>query len=122
MKQTRDYWLSREFSDNSSFPYGIARSGDFTIRQSEILNTKGALISALIKNEVLDPNSEDRRLKKSILANGSGQDEIAATWLMYSRLKLKNRIIQSLHMRQQAVNDDFDDDEVLDIDLEMTGS
>jgi uncharacterized protein YifE (UPF0438 family) len=116
MKQKREYWLSREFSDDSFFPYGIARSGDFTIRQSEILETRGELISALIRGKVLDLNIKDRGLKKSILENDSEQGEVAATWLKYLRLKSKSQTVQSLHTCQQVANDDFED-EFLNDDL-----
>ncbi|MCW8877475.1 MAG: DUF413 domain-containing protein [Kangiellaceae bacterium] len=56
---SRTYWSNRRFADPKKFPYGFSRSGEFSVAQSELLERKGALWTALLSGWVLDPTKED---------------------------------------------------------------
>ncbi len=57
--RSRCYWLGKKFSDNKKFPYGFSRSGVFSLNQSEVLESKGCLMQALLNGVVENPSRED---------------------------------------------------------------
>ena len=48
---TRESLLKRSFNDFRNYPYGFARSGDFSIRESDALTQYGCLITALLNGD-----------------------------------------------------------------------
>jgi len=64
----RDQIMKKPFNDFKNYPYGFARSGDFSIRESELLAKHGSLIAALMSGE-LEPESAE---EQSLLAVARG--------------------------------------------------
>ncbi|WP_196139984.1 DUF413 domain-containing protein [Aliikangiella sp. G2MR2-5] len=110
----RDYWLSRRFQDPRRYPYGIARSGDFTIAQSEMLERNGNLIEALLKGEVENPNEEDIQLKDAILKGDIQFSPLVQTWLKYSTTHHTKISISSSAKSEEDTDDDWVDEDPLD--------
>ncbi len=112
---TREFWLSKRFSDVRRYPYGFSRSGDFTIRQSTILEQYGYLLTALINDEVSDPTPEDLELKQALLNNQPEYSEIVSIWLKYRTI---NHIKISVSSSAKVADLDDNDDEELVTDLD----
>lgn len=51
--------LKRVFSDPKNYPYGFARSGDFSISESRALSEYGCLIAALVDGLIIPESSDD---------------------------------------------------------------
>ncbi|WP_196139250.1 DUF413 domain-containing protein [Aliikangiella sp. G2MR2-5] len=66
-KQLRSYWLSKRFFDSRRFPYGFSRSGIFSLKQSQLLESKGQLFKALLNNLVHLPTCSDQQFVKAVL-------------------------------------------------------
>ena len=56
---TRKQLVRRVFTDPKNYPYGFARSGDFSINESRALEQHGALIAALLDGITLPKSEED---------------------------------------------------------------
>lgn len=108
---TREYWLTRKFSDPAKFPYGIARAGDFTISQSKIIEANGELIRALLNEQVTNPTAEDLKLCDAIKTGDASFSEVAKIWLKYSGTKhVKISVASSTSKPTGSANSDSDDD------------
>jgi len=120
---TREYWLSKGFQDRSSYPYGLSRSGDFTIRQSQLLEDNGTFIQALLNDQVVNPTKDDLLIRELICSGSDSDDELVNAWLKYSRIKAKGKSMASFNdggkkrsVSEVEVDDDWDSAEVLEID------
>lgn len=109
MVQTRDYWLTKKFSDPKRYPYGIGRSGDFTISQSQQLEQHGAFINALLNDAVADPNEDDIQLKQAIAGGNANFSPLSQVWLKYVSTHHEKISVSS-----SAKVIDSDDDEIVD--------
>lgn len=56
---TRELLLKKPFNDFRNYPYGFARSGDFSIRESDALTHYGCLITAMLNGEFKPTSQED---------------------------------------------------------------
>ena len=45
---SREKLINRPFADKKHYPYGFARSGDFSISESKLLQAHGSLFAALV--------------------------------------------------------------------------
>lgn len=84
-KVTREQLLNSAFHDRNNYPYGFARSGDFSISESKALSQYGRLISALLSGE-LECSCED---DEGLLAVAKGEKEASTiaekAWDKYQR-------------------------------------
>ncbi len=84
-KVTREQLLNYAFQDPRNYPYGFARSGDFSISESKALSQYGGLISALLDGELTCSCEED----ESLLAAARGEKEPSSVaekaWDKYQR-------------------------------------
>ena len=112
---TREYWLSRKFSDNKRFPYGFSKSGDFTLAESALLESNGQLISALLEDQVNNPNATDKKLLKAILSGAAeSTNDIARVWLKYQRINHARVSLVTTKVRDESTEDDDYDDDIDD--------
>jgi len=81
--------LQKPFNDYKNYPYGFSRSGDFSIRESKLLQARGSLLKALWEGR-LSPESESERQFVAMLKGERPADsEEEKLWLKY--LKRINR-------------------------------
>ncbi len=112
--RSRDYFLSRTFHDPIHYPYGLEKSGDFSIRQCMLLSSHGALCKALMEGDVIDPSDSDLRLVE--VANGaqSPETDLERVWLKYwTRTRKSARIpsmIMASGMSAQEIPSEISDD------------
>lgn len=112
----RSYWLSRHFDDRKRFPYGFSRSGDFTIGQSEALEKYGHLLSALVSQQVIDPNNDDRAFLAALAEGVTADNELARLWLKYT--SIDRNIISAASSNKEYMGLKKDKDAV-DVDLDV---
>ena len=84
-KVSREQLLQQPFVDNQNYPYGFARSGDFSISESKALSQYGNFIVALMEGELACENEEDM----SLLAVANGEQEAVTVaeraWAKYQK-------------------------------------
>gem|GEM_PF-3804731 len=98
----REYYQGRSFRDPINYPYGIEKSGDYSIRESMLLGTHGALCMALMNGEVENPSKEDRRLIKVVYGKLPARTDVERIWLKYwnkthSDIRIPSMIMASGH-------------------------
>lgn len=81
--RTRDYYLGRSFSDPVNYPYGIEKSGDYSVKECKILCSIGNLFAALRKEEVADPAIEDFRLLEVVAEQAEPENDLERVYLKY---------------------------------------
>lgn len=74
------------FYDTANYPHGFSRSGEFTIKESKILETYGTRLNMLWKGEA-DPETEAEEHFVAVM-NGDVEprNHIEKTWAKYVRL------------------------------------
>lgn len=115
--KSREYYLGRPFNDKLNYPYGLSRSGDYSIRECDILNRCGSLFQALMKNEVQNPDPVDEHL----LAVVNGQAEVTTpeekAWMKYLEKTERLRAVPSMLVsfgKNSGEEIDFSEDQSFD--------
>lgn len=115
--KTRAHWCSKSFYDSKKFPYGFSRSGIFTYKESELLESKGHLLQALVNEEVFDPTPEDLVFVRAFKAGDFSQTFETQVWWKYisyqrNLISIAGSWIQSDRNMQAINDDDFVMDEI----------
>ena len=84
-KLTREYLITRVFSDLKNYPYGFSRSGDFSISESKALSQYGCLIEALFGGQIEPSNAEDKRLLDAAFGNKEPEALCEKVWVKYQK-------------------------------------
>lgn len=104
---TRDTLLRKPFTDFRNYPYGFARSGDFSIRESDALLHYGCLINALVAGE-LSPTTDD---DKALLAVAKGEQApmtpVEKAWVKY-QARINRPKVGSMYGRSKVYEDESD--------------
>ena len=108
--------FQKPFNDYKNYPYGFSRSGDFSIRESKLLQEKGCLLQALWEGK-LTPSTEEEHLFIAML-HGEREPQTAEEKLWVKYLKRINRPhIGALNSgKPDSVEDDSSDELPLDDD------
>ena len=82
---TREALLKRPFNDKKNYPYGFARSGDFSIKEAKILAENGSIIAALVDGKLVPTTEQDVRFLE--VAHGQIEPESPEekVWLKYQK-------------------------------------
>lgn len=81
----REHYLKQAFQDKLNFPDGFEAGGLSSI-QARLIRKHGMLISALVEDNVADPNSEDLHLLKVIANQGSPKTPVEQAWVKYQSI------------------------------------
>ncbi len=81
----REHYLKQAFQDPINFPDGFEAGGLSSI-QARLIRKHGMLISALIDENVSDPNSEDLHLLKVIANQGAPKTPVEQAWVKYQSI------------------------------------
>lgn len=82
-KVTREQLLTRSYQDPKNYPYGFARSGDFSISESKALSQYGNLICALLDGELDCSCKEDKGLLAVALGEKAPESVAERAWSKY---------------------------------------
>lgn len=84
MNQTFDEFASnRVFYDNRHYPRGFQRSGEFTLRQADLLSRHGALLKDLTEGRLAPTNEAQEALLAVVRSEREAQTELEKVWLKY---------------------------------------
>ena len=71
------------FFDRDNYPYGFARSGDFSIKESQLLEEFGMLYAALADGKISPESPEEQHVLNVITGNKDAQTAVEKVWLKY---------------------------------------
>lgn len=101
---TRDTLLRKPFNDFRNYPYGFARSGDFSIRESDALLHYGCLISALLAGELQPTTDEDRSLLAVAKGESAATTPVEKAWVKY-QARINRPKVGSMYGRSKVYDD-----------------
>ena len=107
--ESRDSLVKKPFMDKRNYPYGFARSGDFSIKEAKILSESGSLIAALVDGKLAPETELDMRF--IAVAHGQIQPESPEekVWLKYQK-RINRPKAASIYGSKKLALVDADDD------------
>ncbi|QGX60557.1 DUF413 domain-containing protein [Alteromonas mediterranea] len=120
---TKEHVTRKPFADKKNYPYGFARSGDFSINESKLLQAHGSLFAALVDGKITPENDEEQAYLESALGHRDPATPQEKTWLKYQS-RINRPKTASIYGSKKPVVEDVDDDDNigdnsdLDIDLD----
>lgn len=94
MPESRSFHSDKKFYGEPYFPYGIARSGEFTLRQVTLLETHGKAYEALHKGLQAPINKEEERFVEVCQGKCTPETDHEKVWSLFCK-KIGNQTIIS---------------------------
>ena len=120
---TKEQVARKPFIDKKNYPYGFARSGDFSINESKLLQAHGSLFAALVDGKITPENDEEQAYLESALGHRDPATPQEKACLKY-QARINRPKTASIYGSKRAAEQDVDDDDDmsdnsdLDIDLD----
>ena len=120
---TKEQFTKKPFADKKNYPYGFARSGDFSINESKLLQAHGSLFAALVDRKVTPETDEEQQYLESALGHRDPTTPQEKAWLKYQS-RINRPKTASIYGSKRAATEDVDDEDDisdnsdLDIDLD----
>ena len=118
---TRLDLLKRLFNDPKNYPYGFARSGDFSISESAALNRYGCLIAALVDGKIKPETEDDERLLRCALGDLEPASVVEKAWHKYQR-RINRPRTSSIYGCKRINSSEDDSNENMDTDMAFDDS
>ena len=107
---TKEHVTRKPFADKKNYPYGFARSGDFSINESNLLQAHGSLFAALVDGKITPENDEEQAYLESALGHRDPATPQEKAWLKYqSRINRPKKA--SIYSSKKTVVEDVDYDD-----------
>lgn len=78
-----EFETNRAFYDSRNFPRGFSRSGDFSLREAELLTRYGALLNDLSQGRMTPANPAQERLLAVVQGQAEAEHTLEKLWLKY---------------------------------------
>ncbi|MCH8493721.1 MAG: DUF413 domain-containing protein [Idiomarina sp.] len=101
---TRETLLRKPFNDFRNYPYGFARSGDFSIRESDALLHYGCLINAMLAGDFSPTTAEDKALLAVARGEKEAETAVEKAWAKY-QARINRPKVGSMYGRSKVVDD-----------------
>lgn len=119
---TKEQVTRKPFADNKNNPYGFARSGDFSINESKLLQAHGNLFAALVDGKITPENDEEQAYLESALGHREPATPQEKAWLKY-QARINRPKTASIYGSKRPTAEEIDDDEDIsdnsDIDISL---
>lgn len=103
----RDEIIKKPFNDFKNYPYGFARSGDFSIRESDLLSKYGSLISALVAGDLEPQNAEEQSLLAVARGEKAAESAAEKAWSKY-HARINRPKVGSMYGKSRYTDDAFE--------------
>lgn len=101
---TRDTLLRKPFNDFRNYPYGFARSGDFSIRESDALLHYGCLITELVAGNIPAETEVDKNLLAVARGEQAPETAVEKAWMKYQS-RINRPKVGSMYGRSKVLDD-----------------
>ena len=88
--------VTRRFFDDKNYPRGFARHGDYTIRESELLEQFGQACLALETEERKPATTEEKQFLAVMKGEKAAETSLEKAWQKYRTLTSKTKRIYTL--------------------------
>lgn len=107
--------LNKAFQDYRNYPYGFSRSGDFSIKESQLLEKNGTWLAALADGLLKPETEQEQHLLLVIGGECAPESLLEKVWMKYQS-RINRPHVGALSAKTVASEED--DDEPLDLDDE----
>ncbi|RUO76839.1 DUF413 domain-containing protein [Pseudidiomarina taiwanensis] len=114
----REQIIRKPFNDFKNYPYGFARSGDFSIRESDLLLKHGSLALALMNSEIEPESAEEQSLLAVALGQKAAETPLEKAWSKYLA-RINRPKVGSMYGRSRPNDESFEMSGADDDDLVM---
>ncbi|MBY6064330.1 hypothetical protein CWI80_09380 [Pseudidiomarina sediminum] len=113
----RELITKKAFNDFKNYPYGFARSGDFSIRESDLLSKHGSLVAALVNGELEPMSAEEQSLVAVARGEKAAETPLEKAWSKYQS-RINRPKVGSMYGRSRYTDEAFevsgsDDDDIV---------
>lgn len=103
------------FFDDANYPYGFARSGDFSRNQADLLEQYGNALKALHQGDCQPRDEQEARFVEVCQGQQAAQSPLEKAWLLYlTGLKKRNVYFSAsaaASVAEQGNDNRYDDDD-----------
>lgn len=115
--------IKRPFADKKHYPYGFARSGDFSISESKLLQAHGSLFAALVDGKVTPESEQEQGYLDAALGVSIPNTPEEKAWVKYQNRINRPKMASIYGAKRPAIeevdgDDDISDNTDLDIELD----
>lgn len=110
---------NRPFYDDRNYPKGISRSGDYSLKEAQLLEKHGAALLELANGKRQPINQEEKDFIAVCNAEKPAESFIEKAWLKYQNKVLSPKQFHTLFGRTkvQGESDDSPSDETIDLEI-----
>ncbi|MDO6568930.1 DUF413 domain-containing protein [Alteromonas sp. 1_MG-2023] len=112
---SREQLVNRPFVDKKHYPYGFARSGDFSITESKLLQAHGSLFAALVDGKITPSSEAEINYLNSALGQCEPATPQARAWVKY-QTRINRPKAASIYGSKRVVTEELDDNVGIDDD------
>ncbi|WP_199610335.1 DUF413 domain-containing protein [Flocculibacter collagenilyticus] len=98
----------KKFFDAINFAVGFSRSGEFTIREAQLLEANGVSYKALAENEITPTTEEEQQFVNTICHGYPPQNIHEKVWLKYLAAIKKKKTFHAATSYKRVSNTDND--------------
>ncbi|MCK3654520.1 hypothetical protein A4G19_01660 [Pasteurellaceae bacterium Macca] len=88
--------VTRRFFDDKNYPRGFSRHGDYTIRESQLLEQFGQACLALELGERKPTTAEEKQFAAVMKGERPAESSLEKAWIKYRTLTNKSKRIYTL--------------------------
>ncbi|PMH40875.1 hypothetical protein BCU68_16015 [Vibrio sp. 10N.286.49.B3] len=118
MSETEFRHGKKRFYDNTKFPRGFAKSGDFTLAEEEILMLYGDTMFALEMHDISPENAEEKHFLKVLNAPHKAKTKLERVWLKYIQLARGRKAFHTLNGRNKIAATFTPSEAEVDVEIE----
>ncbi|MCM2678455.1 DUF413 domain-containing protein [Echinimonas agarilytica] len=107
------------FQDLKNYPYGFSRSGDFSIKESQVLESNGRKMAAFADGLVQPQDNEETRLVQVIRGEVPAETLLERVWMKYQN-RINRPHVSALSSKSVSTDSDVDDSVTIDDDEDLT--
>jgi len=100
---SNNFFSAIKFYDDVNYPRGFSRSGDFSIKEAELLENSGYIIKKLVNKEMSPENEEQEHFLQVIAGNAEPLYLTERVYLKYlNLLEKKKSFVPSVRRATQS--------------------
>ena len=78
-----EFECNRAFYDNKHYPRGFSRSGDFTLKEAQVLTRHGVLLNQLMEGKAQPANDAQTHFTQVVRGEATAEHPLEKLWLKY---------------------------------------
>ncbi len=102
----------QKFFDDKHFPRGFSRSGYFTIKEAQLLETCGHTMQSLFEGKIAPQDEEQQKFVDEINGRRAAESDYAICWLKYLQKINHKHVVYNLCSTSRANSEEYSEAEV----------